>query len=98
MPKKEEIIQLIFDTIDIINENIDEKLEKSPETSLFGSKGELDSFGLVNLITAVEEAIDEKFDAIITLADEKAMSQRNSPFRTVNSLADYIHFLLNDDQ
>ena len=32
----------------------------------------------------------------ITIADEKAMSQERSPFRTIGTLVDYIDMLIND--
>jgi D-alanine--poly(phosphoribitol) ligase subunit 2 len=38
---------------------------------------------------AVEQKIEDKFGFAVALADEKALSQRQSPFRTVRSLADY---------
>ena len=97
MPAKEEIIELIYSVIDTINESEDVKLEKSPETPIYGDKGNLDSFGFVNLVTSVEEAIDEEFNATISIADERAMSQKKSPFRTISTLADYIQILINED-
>ena len=45
---------------------------------------------LVNLIADIEEALAEKFDASIALADEKAMSAKNSPYRNVDSLTDAV--------
>jgi len=48
------------------------------------------------LITDLEERISDEFDKDITLADEKAMSQRNSPFRSVESLTNYISKLLEE--
>lgn len=64
--------------------------EASPETALFGPEGILDSLGLVALIVDVEEAIAERTGVAITLGDDRAVSQRSSPFRTVGSLAEYI--------
>ena len=63
---------------------------KTPETVLFGLRGCLDSLGLVNLIVAVESAVGEHLGVSVTLADEKAMSQKHSPFRTVGSLIEYV--------
>lgn len=59
-------------------------------TALFGTNGLLDSMGLVTLIVEVEQALADRFGITITLADDRAMSQRNSPFRSVGALADYI--------
>lgn len=61
----------------------------SPETPLFGRDGLLDSLGLVTLIVSVEQAIEDRFGVRVSLADDRAMSQARSPFRTVGALADY---------
>jgi acyl carrier protein len=65
----------------------------SEKTALFGPEGILDSLGLVALIVDVEEAIAERSGVAITLGDDRAVSQRSSPFRTVGSLAEYISTL-----
>ena len=90
------IIDLIFDTIDKFNNEYSDEiqLEKSSHTALLGQGSKLDSLGLINLIVAVEQNVEDKFDITITLADERAMSQEISPFRTVGSLADYIEMIL----
>ena len=49
---------------------------------------------LVNLILDVEDAVRTRFGVSLTLADERAMSQTRSPFRTVGTLAEYINLLL----
>jgi len=90
------IIDLIFDTIDKFNKEYsgEIQLEKSSHTALLGQGSKLDSLGLINLIVAVEQNVEDKFGITITLADERAMSQEASPFRTVGSLADYIEIIL----
>ena len=95
---QKEIIDLIFDTIDKFNNEYSDEiqLEKSSHTALLGQGSKLDSLGLINLIVAVEQNVEDKFDITITLADERAMSQEISPFRTVGSLADYIEILLGE--
>ena len=93
---KEKIIQAIFDAIDEVNafHPPEQELEKSVNTILFGESGRLDSLGLVNLIVAAEQRLEDLYGLSLTLADERAMSQRNSPFRTVAALADYISEIL----
>jgi hypothetical protein len=39
------------------------------------------------LISDLEDLVSEEYDSIITLADEKAMSARNSPFLTIQTLS-----------
>jgi D-alanine--poly(phosphoribitol) ligase subunit 2 len=93
---KDKIVNVIFDSVDEFNEQVEEtqRLVKANNTVLFGESGNLDSLGLVNFIVATEQKIEEVFDVSLTLADEKAMSQRNSPFRTIETLAEYISELL----
>ncbi len=61
-----------------------------PKTKLFGVNGNLDSFGVVNLLSELEDKLSEQCGLEIALADEKAMSATTSPFRNVQSLASYI--------
>jgi acyl carrier protein len=92
------ILNLIYVTLDEYNEQLSDELqlEKSSDTKLFGQGSSLDSLGLINLIVAVEQNIEDEFDVTITLADERAMSQEKSPFRTVGTLTDYIEILLGE--
>lgn len=60
------------------------------DTFLIGREAVLDSMGLVTLIIEVEQLLEEEYDVAVILADERAMSQKNSPFRSVRSLTDYI--------
>ena len=60
------------------------------DTALFGRGGWLDSMGLVTLVVEVEQLLAERFGLQVTLADDRAMSQRSSPFRTVGTLVAYI--------
>ena len=72
-------------------------MDKSLETKLIGGNNKLDSLGLINLIVALEQNIEDEFDISLTLADERAMSKKHSPFRTIGSLADYIEILLKEE-
>ncbi len=95
--KRDNIENIIKNSVEEMNEQLpgDQQLNYSPEAVLFGSGGNLDSLGLVSLLVIIEQNIEEEFDTNITIADEKAMSQKNSPFRTVSALIDYIELLLN---
>jgi len=99
MSKKQRILKTIYDAVDEINSLAEKErqLERSKETVLFGRDGKLDSLGLVNLIVAVEENLEDEFERAIVLVDDRAMSQENSPFQTIGSLADYIVRLLQEE-
>ena len=69
---------------------LDEQLLDAPDIPLFSKEGKLDSLGLVNLILAVEERVANELGVTITLANERAMSRKGSPFATVQSLVNYV--------
>ena len=98
MTKRDAIADTVFSVIDEVNAQQPDHAElgKSFDTTIFGSDGKLDSMGLVNLIVTVEQRIEEEFDVPVSLSDERAMSQRNSPFRTVGTLIDYVSLLLEE--
>ena len=94
-----DVQKVVYDSIDELNQQLseDDRLIKSLDTKIFGSNSKLDSLGLVSLIVMVEQNIENEFDVSITIADEKAMSQKRSPFRTIGTLADYIDMLLREN-
>ena len=98
MSNAQNVIDSIYTAIDEFNMVAEEprRLEKSPDTILFGEEGRLDSLGLVSLIMEIEGQIQADFETTITLADERAMSRLNSPFRSVDSLAGYIVEILDE--
>jgi acyl carrier protein len=70
----------------------------APDTVLFGEEGVLDSAGLVSLVVAVEEQIDRHKGVAISLADERAMSQKRSPFQSIASLAEYARLRIDEEE
>lgn len=94
--QRDTVIHLIFEALDNLNQTLasERQLPKSLDAVLFGRRSRLDSLGLVNLIVAIEEGIQDKFATSISIADERALSQQDSPFRTVETLANYICLLL----
>jgi D-alanine--poly(phosphoribitol) ligase subunit 2 len=71
-------------------------IEQGEDAALFGDRGVLDSLQLVRLVLELEDAVDSRFGITVTLADERAVSQTVSPFRTIGTLTDYIQGLLNE--
>ena len=93
---KNKILELV---IKIANEfkhefpNFSLNEEISKDTILYGKNG-FDSMGLVLYIARVEEELAVEFNRNLILVDAKAMSQRTSPFATINSLSNHIESLL----
>ena len=94
------IENLIITSVKEINEQLpqEQQLGQSTKTVLFGKDGKLDSLGLVTLLVIIEQNIEDELDVSITIADERAMSQKRSPFRTIDTLANYVDMLLKENQ
>ena len=97
---KKQLLETIYKSLDEINKNLNDAqhLIQDKNTVLFGKDGKLDSLGLVNLLVIIEHNIEDEFDVNIIIADERAMSQKHSPFKTIGTLADYIDMLLKENQ
>ena len=98
MAVNDKIKQMLFDVVDELNQlrPREEHLAKDLETPLAGDFGTLDSAGLINLIVLTEQKTAQELGRPILLTDERAMSRINEVFRSLGSLADYIHLLLNE--
>ena len=97
---KEKILNIVLQQLKEIGEEqeIKELINCKANTPIYSRNGTIDSITLVYLVTELEEAIELNYDKIITLVDEKAMSQKISPFRSANSLADYMIKLIEADE
>jgi acyl carrier protein len=84
-----EVIQIIAATA----KDFDAPGEVDENTRLFGASGFLDSVGLVSLVLDVEQQVNERWGLALSLADDRAVSQQRSPFRSAGSLADYVVML-----
>jgi len=72
----------------------DDKIAGTVDTQLFGPEAVLDSLGLVSVIADVEMAVSDLVGHAVSLMDDVALSQENSPFESVRSLADYVMTLV----
>jgi len=90
---KDKINTLIIDSIKEFNFTADEKIESE---KIYGDGSSLDSMGLVNLIVLLENNIEDVFGKAISLTSEKALSQKRSPFKTIETLSNFVETLLNE--
>ena len=82
---------------EFLKEELETTIELNLESKLFGGGGPLDSMALVNLLVDLEELIEDDYGLSVTLADEKAMSRRTSPFTRVKYLIEYIQEKINTE-
>ena len=98
MTQRDKVLKSIYEAVDEVNEQLPEEraLEKSPETILLGEAGRLESIELVNILVATESNVEDAFGVPISVTDERAISEKNSPFKTIESLCDFISNLLKE--
>jgi acyl carrier protein len=91
-----QIREIIIDAMRMQSDTLDRPLTQllSPDTALIGENSELDSMSLVLLIVDVEQQIELRLGQKISLVNERAMSARSSPFRSISSMANYAMKLL----
>jgi acyl carrier protein len=65
-------------------------------TRLLGKQSILDSLSLVTLIVSIEQKLSEQYGVTVTIADERALSQEKSPFRTAGTLSKYAMLLIDE--
>lgn len=93
MSDNERILKAIYSAVDEVNRQLPKGvfLEKSPDESLYGKSGKLESLDFVTLIMEVEEKVKDEFGLeSVTIADEQLLSKEKSPFLTIGTLADYL--------
>ena len=93
-----EILDVVLEVVREVGEDQgkDALIEATAETRLFGHN--LDSMGVVFLVTDLESRLSEELGVDVVLADERAMSQKTSPFRSVDTLAKYAQSLVDEAQ
>lgn len=94
--EKQVIEEVVMEAIRSVNLGREpaNQVPESVAAALYGSEGPLDSLGLVALLMDVEEGLRDQ-GLELTLSDERAMSQKQSPFRSVPVLVAYIQEVLN---
>jgi hypothetical protein len=79
----------------LVEESVETMIQADPASPLLGPDAVISSLALVSYILDIEALVAEHFDdAEVTLVSESALSRRNSPFRTIETLADYVFELL----
>lgn len=78
---------IIIEEVQLLLEELGEEQVSDLESKvLYGADGILSSLSLVRLIVSIENRIFENEGLHINLTDEKALSMRNSPFRSISAL------------
>jgi acyl carrier protein len=96
--KREEIVQVVLSTFRQVIRDAEKTMDRDADetTALLGSDSPFDSVDLVTFIVALEQTLEDEHNVSVILADDRAMSQTESPFRSIASVSDYIYMLINE--
>ena len=95
-PTKEELIDIIYQSLEEINEQLPNEfhIQKSPDATLVGGTTGLDSLGFVNFVALVEEKCAHKYGIALSLTDTS--SHEGDAFEDVGNFADSLFQRLNN--
>jgi hypothetical protein len=90
------LTEILFESVDEANQVLgqEHQLRKTLDESLIGEGGRLDSMGLVIFLAIVEETLQSRLGTSVTIVDDRAMSARSSPFRSLGTLRAHLGELI----
>lgn len=86
----DEALHIVLTALENLNDELDDRIEVSPQTRLFGADAVIDSLSLVSIIVDVESEASDVLGFPVSLTDDRAINQEVSPFTSPKTLADYI--------
>jgi hypothetical protein len=87
---KDRLLKLLAQFVEENEIELNEEINLNENIRLIGTSSIFDSMDLVQFIVEVESFLDDEFEIEIELTSEKAMSRRNSPFISINTLVEHI--------
>jgi hypothetical protein len=95
---KEETRKILIEALDEVSPLLEKQVVYSDDLALWSkAEGIFDSLTLVNFVATVESIISDTLNKDIVLVTEKAFSLSSSPFRTMETLGNFIEELLEGD-
>lgn len=91
---KTQIKEIIIEAFTDLLETKDVKINVDSSTALIGTDSVIDSLDLVTLVVDIESRLLDE-DIEVSIISEKAMSQKNSPFLSINHLSEFISTQIN---
>lgn len=82
-----QVCRLVAEVSDTAPERLD------AQTALIGPQAVLKSRALVELLLALEEYAEESLGVVFDWMSDRAMSPKNSPYRSIGTLAEHLHGL-----
>lgn len=95
---RDDINQVVISTFKQVLADSEKTFEGEPaaDTMIMGPDSPFDSVDLVTFIVALEQILEDDWDISVILADDRAMSQTESPFKSIGSISNYIELLIKE--
>lgn len=90
MALEKKIIEVIYKTIDNINDQLNIEIDKSYETVIIGQGGKLDSLGVFTFITELENQIENDFNLEISLINDDFLNGNTKHLENIDQLRTYL--------
>ncbi len=98
MAQHEKITEAVFRAVDEVNLQLVEqpKIEKSSDTALLGPSSNLGSLGLISLLVAIEQQVQNEFGVALNLAEDMLSNQVDNgaedgaPLQNISTLVGYL--------
>lgn len=89
---RNEVLALLYACLAELNEHrpAASQLSPSESTRLIGGTSGLDSLAYINLVAAIEQKIEARFQLQIMLQGPESFDSDSDPWRSVGALADYL--------
>jgi hypothetical protein len=95
---KEETRKILAEALNDVSPLLPAQVIYSDNLPLWSmANGIFDSLSLVNFVTTVESLISDILDKDVTIVTAKAFSLSSSPFRTMETLGNFIEGLLGEN-
>ena len=88
-----EALAIIYRALENLNEELESPIPLREDVQLFGADSLIDSLSLVSVIVDVESDVSGELGILVSLTDDRAISQEVSPFTSPAALADYVVML-----
>lgn len=96
MPASNPILLVVYQCIDELNLllPVENRLSKAEDTVLVGPGGTLDSLGIISLVVALEDALEQATGTRLVLLQEDKLADPAGPYASVGRLVNWIESLL----
>ena len=90
------VLEAVFAAVSDLNRQLppELRLALSRDTPLVGVGGRLDSLGLINLVVAVEQHVEDDLSVQIVLTEQDTLARAESVLATIGTLTDHIETML----